>query len=226
MNDLTEEQQVEQLREWWANNGLVVMLGVAVFIAGFFGTRYWRTSQLRHAEAASAVYEQAGEAAAAADAQTLLARYDTLKRDYADSPYVAQTGLRLAALHLNKGELDAAESVLQGALSDTGDTATRSLIATRLARVQIYADKPEAGLQTLEQYPYAAYQSLIDELRGDALVALARADEALSAYEAAAAAAPDSALVDPMLIGMKIAKVKSTMPVVDVEPEAEAADDS
>ena len=43
---LTEEEQVEQLKKWWKENGLSIVGGVVVGLALVFGWRSWQHHQL------------------------------------------------------------------------------------------------------------------------------------------------------------------------------------
>ncbi|MEM8547372.1 MAG: tetratricopeptide repeat protein [Pseudomonadota bacterium] len=205
MNDLTEEQQVERLREWWSQYGMLVIIGVVIFCGAFFGTRYWRNAELKHSQDASEVYAQAGEAASASELEALQAGYVTLKADYADTPYPVQAGLRLAALYMQRGEIEEAETVLKEVLTSNQDDVIEPIIATRLARVQLYADRPDDALGTLSATEAGNQEPLFNELRGDAHVARGDADAARAAYEAARDAGTAGPLVDPLVIEMKLA---------------------
>ena len=51
-----EAQQIEEIKKWWRENGLSVVLGLTLGISGIFGWRYWQDVKIESAEAASALY--------------------------------------------------------------------------------------------------------------------------------------------------------------------------
>ena len=52
----TEDQQLEELKKWWKENGSSIITGVVLGLAILFGTRAWFGWQERTAQQASAVY--------------------------------------------------------------------------------------------------------------------------------------------------------------------------
>ena len=54
----TEEQQVEALKAWWAENGKSVMLGVGIGVAAIGGWQFWGKHKESQAREASDGYEQ------------------------------------------------------------------------------------------------------------------------------------------------------------------------
>ena len=41
----SEQEQVEQIRRWWKNNGTALLLGLALGIGGLGAYRYWDATQ-------------------------------------------------------------------------------------------------------------------------------------------------------------------------------------
>ena len=52
----TEEQQVEALKQWWADNGRAVLMGIGLGLVAIFGWRGWQGHQTSVAETASSAY--------------------------------------------------------------------------------------------------------------------------------------------------------------------------
>ena len=52
----TEDQQLEELKKWWKENGSSIITGVVLGLAILFGARAWFAWQERTAQQASAVY--------------------------------------------------------------------------------------------------------------------------------------------------------------------------
>jgi predicted negative regulator of RcsB-dependent stress response len=211
MSDLSEQEQVEKLRQWWQENARDLIIAVVVVTGGIFGWYQWQDSKQAYAEGASLLFEQAVDAAEASDLTMLVARHNTLAKDYEDSPYVTQSGLRLAGLYMQRGETADAERVLRETLARERGSLLAPLVASRLARVLIYVDRADEALQVLDGVKPAAYAPLIAEVRGDAYLALGEFEQARQAYQAALDDPGQPQLVDVSLIGMKLAAV----PVAD-----------
>jgi len=53
----TEEQQVEAIKKWWAENKWSVIGGVVIGVGALWGGRAWLDGQAAYTEAASATYQ-------------------------------------------------------------------------------------------------------------------------------------------------------------------------
>ena len=51
-----EAQQIEEIKKWWRENGLSVVLSVTLGISAIFGWRYWQDLQIKRGESASTLY--------------------------------------------------------------------------------------------------------------------------------------------------------------------------
>ena len=56
MEDLTEKEQLDAFRAWWAENGSYVIGGVVVGMLIIFGWNRWQTSIENREVAASALF--------------------------------------------------------------------------------------------------------------------------------------------------------------------------
>lgn len=203
MEDLTEEQQVERLKAWWAENGRAIVAGVVLGGAGLFGWNQWQASKTAAAMAASAQYDAVQTSAEAADITLLTQAVNALRADHGDSPYVVQGELQLAALHVQRGETEEAEAVLDALFEKTRGAPEHSLVGLRLARVQSYRDQHDTALATLDKVTEDRYAAAVSELRGDVLRALGRDDEARDAYADALSDPGSPPVIDAGMVEMK-----------------------
>ncbi|MEN7343657.1 MAG: tetratricopeptide repeat protein [Pseudomonadota bacterium] len=207
MNDLTEEQQVEQLRDWWKENGTSLMVVLAVGIAGAIGWVKWQDSKQATREAAGTLFDRAVDAASRNDSITLDQRVDELVAEYGDSAYVPLAKLRQASVLMADGDAAEARGLLASLLVSEKDTALAPLIATRLARVEIYLDEPEAALATLDGVRAGRFEPFFNEIRGDAFVALGQSEDARNAYQSALDDPGQPQLIDTAFVGIKLAEL-------------------
>ncbi|MEL6300740.1 MAG: tetratricopeptide repeat protein [Pseudomonadota bacterium] len=213
MEDLTEDQQVERLKAWWAENGTSIIAGVVLGGAGLFGWNYWQASELAAAQAASIQFDKAAEAASASDLTLLTQAVNSLRDDHAESPYVVQGQLQLAALHVQRGETEEAQTVLTDVYARSKGMPEHAMIGLRLARVQLYRDDPDSALATLETINDANYASLVNEIRGDVLRAQGLLVEARDAYTQALNEPGDPPVIDATMLRMK----RAALPVAEVD---------
>jgi predicted negative regulator of RcsB-dependent stress response len=110
----------------------------------------------------------------------------------------------LARQAVDQGDLDAARQALQKAVDMAEQAPLGALSRVRLAQVQLAQQMPEAALDTLQEFDDASsFRPLVEELKGDALRALGRLDEARQAYQAGLRAA-EAAELDARLIELKL----------------------
>ena len=105
-----------------------------------------------------------------------------MQSDYSDTPYAVLSALRMADADVAKGDAAGAQALLDGAYQHANGDSLKTLAGLYLARVEIAQDKSADALKLLESLPSLGYAALRDELRGDALAASGRKDEARTAY--------------------------------------------
>lgn len=187
----TEEEQVEALKSWWKENGRSVLIGVVLALGIGFGWQGWQQSRQSAAENASALYQQMLQALSLEEEQGAgVAREiaEQLKDAYRGTRYAQFAALHLARLAVNDNQLAVAEKELRWVLgmATTGDEVFQTA-QLRLARVMAAQGQTEESLALLKGAvtDFAASYALA---RGDILLELGREEEALVAFEAAAAA--------------------------------------
>ena len=191
---LTEEEQIETVKRWWAENGKGIVTGVVLALGAYFGYQWWQGAERTKAEESSNLYQNFIEAVSANEGEPDNKQLTTaknlaqqLKTDFAKRIYASQAALRLAALAARDNDLEAAEKDLQWVLDNTGET-TLSLLATRrLAAVKAARGKPDEALSLLQGKVPPSFAALYAETRGDILLQKGDEEAAHAAYEQALA---------------------------------------
>ena len=195
----TEDEELAVIRDWWQRNGKPLLTGSALALVVVFGWQAWQKHQVAEAQGASVLYQQLLENSLVADGQADVGKVaelaGKLKADYAGSHYAQYASLLLAKVAVEAGKLDDARVELQAVLDKPADATLGELARQRLARVLAAQGKLEEGLKLLEGDADQVYLASREELKGDLLVQMGKADEARAAYEKAKAALAEDAAV-------------------------------
>lgn len=187
----TEEEQVEQLRRWWAENGRSTIVAIILALGVGFGWQGWKQYQQGQEDGASDLYQRMLQAFAAPalspeqqDIAVQLA--GQLKKEYAGTTYAQFAGLQLARVAVGGNDLAAAEAELRWVLgkADKGSDVAR-VAQLRLARVLAAKGEEAQAMSILAQEDEGPYKASYAVARGDILFSQGKTEEARTAYAAA-----------------------------------------
>lgn len=183
--DLEEQEQISELKAWWAQYGKLVTTIAVVAALASVGWQAWQWYSNKTAAEAGALYYSLQQAAAEQDAQKARDAAGRLIGDYGSTAYAQLGALLSASVQFAKGDLDNARSQLEWAADEGKDPALRELARLRLAAVLLQQDAADKALARLQPVPDSAYKARFEDLRGDALAAQGKPAEARVAYQAA-----------------------------------------
>ena len=163
-----ENEQVDALRQFFANNGKFLAVGVIIGIAALGGWRFWASHQEGSDKAASAEYQQLTSAMQADKPQSLEAVASFANEN--NNTYGALASLDLAKQYVASNQLDKAISLLQNGLKDTKDANLQAVINLRLARIQLQQSQADAALSTLNNVKGDGWTAIVADIRGEALL--------------------------------------------------------
>ncbi|MDR5859830.1 tetratricopeptide repeat protein [Halomonas eurihalina] len=186
----TEEEQMEAIKRWWKENGVSLLVGAAIAVAGVFGWKTWQDYQAGQSEAASQRYQQLLtlssqeqlDDAARGRAEELAT---TLSEEHGGTLYADMAQLLSARLSVEGGDQPAAREALEGVIANSEHAYLSGLARLRLARLQVAADEAEAALDTLDGEIPATLAAQQSDIRGDAYFALEQTDQASDAWREA-----------------------------------------
>lgn len=174
---LTEEEQLARLKAWWQENGISLVVGVLVVVAGVVGWRWYESYQQERLTTASDLYQEFQEADGDARAE-LAAR---LIEEGEGTAYPAFVLLEQASSAVADDDSAAAEPLLRRAVALASGRELADLARLRLARVLFDNDGAGEALTVLSEIHGEGYLALAGELKGD--IHLARGERGL-AHEA------------------------------------------
>jgi predicted negative regulator of RcsB-dependent stress response len=184
---LTDDEQLEYVKRWTAENGAWVAGGVLIAVVLVFGWRYYDNYRNDRDFKAAAQFGAMTAALDRSDRQSARQIAAGIIKDYASTPYADQAELTLARLAVDDNQPAAAAASLSHVMNGSKDAELASIARLRLARLLIDGGKADAALQTLAGggAPPTGFASRYHEVRGDALYAKKDAKGALAEYQAA-----------------------------------------
>ena len=202
---LDEHEQSERVLEWLRRNGAGLVGGIVLGLAAIAGWKWWQQQQQQVQFERAAQYQAALDAIAAGDAQAA----ETVK-GLGEGVYATLAALELASAQVEAGDEEAAIGTLRGIRS--ADPAMAGIVRQRLARLLIGADKAAEALELLE----GADTPAALEIRGDALFALGRAEQARESYNDALTRL-DIGSPQRRVVELKLAQVGASAPQTEAQ---------
>lgn len=196
---LTEQEQIQQLKNWLKQYGPTILLGVIIALLISGGWRYWQYYQNRVLTHASAVYDQMLTLRAQNNAGESRLRAERLMTHYTKTPYAVFAAMELARDAIIKKDYVEAVAKLNWAMQHSKVNAIREIARIRIARILIAQNNPDAALAALQTIEDATFIGLIDEVRGDAYFAKNDFAAARKAYGHALDELPNAEVSRPIL---------------------------
>ncbi len=196
---LTEQEQIEILKSWIKQYSLVILAGVLIAIVTISGWRYWQQRQYKILSHASSVYDEMLSLRAQNDSSAALVQANKLFDHYTQTTYAQMAAFMLARTALINKNFTEAEKQLRWVLQTSSVASFRQIARIRLARLQIALQKPEAALQELNKVEDENFAGMIDEVRGDAYLAMKNTNNARESYKKALDELPNAEVIRPVL---------------------------
>lgn len=195
----TDEQQVEALKAWWAENGRAIMLGAGLGLAVILGWQAYKGYLTSQAADASDLY---GQVAASPELSAQLSNFDKLKADFSATPYAGLAGLAVAKKQVEEADFAAAETTLAWVSDNAVEDDIKAIAGLRRARVLLQLERADDALAALPATPAPGFVSLQASVRGDILLSQGKRADARAAYQEALNAG--GAVADRQLLQIKI----------------------
>ena len=185
--DLEEQDKLDDLKAWWNRWGnLVTTVAVvaALVLVGFQGWRWWTARQV---EEAGALFHGLSQAVRANDLPKAKDATAQLEDRFARTGYAPRAALVLAKLLHDSGDSAGARAQLQWAIDRADETELKEIARYRMAGVLLGDKQYDEALRVLDAKHGEPFAGLYADLRGDALSAAGRTEDARGAYQVALA---------------------------------------
>ncbi len=204
VEDLSEKEQLDQMRSWWSEYGNYVIGGIVIGIALIVGFNQWGSRVKTQQVEASELYESLREAVAADKTDDADESASELFSKYENTAYPAKARLVMARVYMDKGRDQDAADALRAVVDADPDSELGLLARSRLAKVLLYQEKPQEVVDLLSPVDGQAFTSRFSETLGDAYAELGEFAKAKEAFSRAMEDSASSPTVDRSLLQMKI----------------------
>ena len=181
---IEEEQEINQLKDWWKENGKTIIVAFILGVGGMFGWRYWQAHQAEQIAQASAQYDMLIYSAQQ-DEQAKKANIEQFVQANSKTAYAVFALLDEAKKATEKQDFVAAEVNLNQALTQSQDEVLTSIVALRLSAVQFQLGQLDNALTTLNQVKGESFNARKAILTGDIQVAKGDKVAAKNSFEQA-----------------------------------------
>ncbi|MGQ0710196.1 MAG: tetratricopeptide repeat protein [Rhodoferax sp.] len=181
--DLQEQEQLEQLKAFWAQYGNAItwlLTLVLLAYAGWNGYQYWQRQQ---AAQAAALYDEVERQAQTGDMAKTLRSFEEMKNRFPATLCAQQAALLVARTAVQAKAPQDALGVLEWLGTQGKDSAYASVARLRHAALLLEQKQHDAALAVLATAPAdAEFAPLFAQRRGDVLLAKGSKEQAGQAY--------------------------------------------
>jgi predicted negative regulator of RcsB-dependent stress response len=207
---MTEQEQIEQLKTWLKQYGSTIIAGVAMSLIIMAVWHLWENYHTKMLYHASGVYDEL--LVLRVDNQPVDATVQAKKllSHYPKTPYAKIAAFTLARDAVIKKDYPEAIRQLTWVVDHSKIAAMREIAKTRIARILISQNKPDEALSMLNKIDSNSFVGLVDEVRGDAYVALNDIAKAREAYQLALQELPKEEASQTPLLQIKLDNLITT----------------
>ncbi len=183
--DLEEQEQLDQLKHFWAKYGNLITLTLVLALGGFAAWNGWQFWQNRSAVQAAVLYDELERAVQARDAERVQRVVADLQSQHSRTLQAAQGGLLAARTLHDAQKPDEARAALQWVVDKGSDDAYQAIARVRLAGLLMDKQAYDEAIKVLDAKMPPSMAPLAADRRGDVLMAQGQRDAAKAAYLAA-----------------------------------------
>ncbi|HEX7439820.1 MAG TPA: tetratricopeptide repeat protein [Caldimonas sp.] len=180
--DLEEQEQLDQLKAFCKQYGNLVTWALIAVLAAYAAWNGWNWWQRDQSVKAGAMFDELDAAAQAGDADRAGRVFADMKARYPRTAFTQQGGLLAAKTQFEKGQADAARASLTWVGDNAVEGEYQAVARLRLAGLLLDEKKYDEALKQLDGASAKEFAPLVDDRRGDILLAQGKKDEAKAAY--------------------------------------------
>jgi predicted negative regulator of RcsB-dependent stress response len=181
--DLEEQEQLDQLKHFWAQWGNAISTVMAVLALAYLGYNGWNYWQRQQASQATVLFDTVERAQRSADLALMERAVSDIKDKFGSTVYASQSGLLLAQMLHEKDRADDAQTQLQWVVEHGSDAGYQAVARLRLSAILMDKKQNEAARKLLTASLPSAYQALVQDRLGDLAMLEGKKSDAIGLYQ-------------------------------------------
>ncbi len=182
--DLEEQEQLDEFKAWWKQNGKMVTSLLVAVLVGYAAFQGWHFYQNKQSVEASTQYQEL-LVVDEKDLKIIQAKSAMLMESFSGTPYAGRAALFAAKVNYQANEVKSAKAQLDWSIKNAKETSVSALSSLQLANILAEEKDFEGALKLLNAPHDAGFDGLFADLKGDVLVSLGKNVEAKEAYQQA-----------------------------------------
>jgi predicted negative regulator of RcsB-dependent stress response len=162
-NNLTEEELVEQIKQWIRSKGIFIIIGIILVLSGVWGFNYYKSYQVKLAKEARVLYLSIVENP---DEKIL----NNLRANYSNSGYVSQAEMVMAKNAVENKDYENALNYLLP-ITKNDELIIANIARLRAANIYFQTDNLDQALSIINQADKGYLSALFNNLKGDIYLA-------------------------------------------------------
>lgn len=181
----TDKEQIDEIKRWWGEYGRAIVVALILGLGIGGGWKFWHYYRAKQDAAASQIYQSMQQAAYQKQAGVVAQYAKQLMSQYGSTDYASLGVLVAAKSSVEKGDFMAAKSSLNWVMTHAKQTGFRELARIRMAQVLLQLKQPKEALTTLQKIDDNVFSPLLEQVKGQAYLALGDKDNAKAAFNKA-----------------------------------------
>lgn len=188
----TEEEQVESIKKWWAENSRAIIFGIGLGLFAVFGWQAWKDQQQSHAVEASDLYQQLVTTMQKPNFDAAISLAVELDEKYTETPYGALAGLYKAKAELERTDSKAAVASLERVVEIADNNSIQHVARLRAFRIRVGEGDVEGVIKDVDSVLAeengvnpGEFIGQYEEIKGDGYRLLGDVEKARHGYIAA-----------------------------------------
>lgn len=183
--DPEQQEQLENFKVWWRSYGNLVTWLLIIALAGYAGWTGWHAYQGNQVAHAAQLYAEFERAVAAQDKEKIQRAATDMESKFARTAYAQMAALGAAKSAFDADDAKSAKAQLQWVIDHGRSDEYEAVAKIRLAGILLDEKAYDEGLKVLSGNFPVPFTAVVEDRKGDILVAQSKLDEARSAYQSA-----------------------------------------
>lgn len=183
--DLEEQEQLDNIKAWWKQNGSVLVITVIVALTAYVAWISWTSYQDKQAVKASNIFEEIQLSVSKNEISKIQTLTETLIKDFPSTSYASMASFLAAKSSFDANELKAAKKHLNWVVEKSNNVAYKDIARLRLSSIALDEKLYDEGLKHLSAEFSIEFQGEAADYKGDILYAQNKLNEAKTSYQLA-----------------------------------------